>query len=238
VERVAGVPGRRFFGAAACARSSLLAALAVALCCPACSGDGGGDAPERLVDESVPPALPAPLDVDGALMTAALLLPGDSSEVDACLARFSDVREPAQIVERVGAVGRSITFRHPSAPRLYACDASAGAREPRGEWCDAAVGRLRGAHLTDARLSLANCVDDEGKTVASAWLEPLPGARWLAVEQEGYTEIYETAGNLPVRIATNRGIGDDNSSVRVQIAQYGADGAKLDEGEYELRVAG
>ncbi len=233
MERVARICGQRPTRTVRTGCSILVAAVAV---CAACGGDGGG-VPETLVDETRPPALPAQLDLDDAVMTSTHVLPGNASEAAGCVADV-DARVPERIVERVGVVGRSLTFRARGIPRLYSCNASAGAREPRGEWCNVAVGRVRGGHLTDARLSVANCVDRDGSAVASAWLEPLPAARWLALEQDGYMEIYETGAGLPVRVATNRRVGEDGSSLRVRLAQYAADGSKLDQGEYELRVAG
>jgi hypothetical protein len=144
--------------------SALVRPLALFLTCLApcagCAGDGG-EPPETLVDGTEPPPLPAQLDLDDAVMTTARVLRGTAKLVEGCVTGV-DAGVPGRMIERVGAVGRSLTFRDPDAPRLYACSASAGAREPRGEWCEAAVGRLRTGHLADARLQMANCVDRDG----------------------------------------------------------------------------
>ncbi|MBD0348760.1 MAG: hypothetical protein ICV59_06375 [Thermoleophilia bacterium] len=151
-----------------------------------------------------------------------------------CLSGTS-VRAPSGYVERIGVAGRTLTVRDASS--VFACDAAARARESAGTWCARAAGRLRRGRLDDPRLTLANCEDRDGRTVAFAWIEPPRGARWVAVHQDSYTEIYEPAGVLPIRVATATGVDVERSSVRMTVTAYRADGDELDKRELDLRVA-
>lgn len=213
--------------------------VAVALTSAACGDGGTSPVPETLVDGTRPPPLPQRLGhVGSAVATSVRVIRVRTPELAECVARFDDARPPTLAVERVGAFGRSLTFAHPSRLRLYACDAAAAAVDERGTWCSSAVGKLRDGVLADPRLTLANCTSTAGEPVAAVWLEALPVARWLAVDQGGFVEVYETAARLPVRIATPRGIGADGSSLRLAVAQYDRDGRQVDVREYEVRVAG
>jgi hypothetical protein len=170
----------------------------------------------------------------------------DPRALRACLGRFRPAISPSSIglvVERVGVTARSLTFR----PRrggepgryLYGCDQTAGRNEFAGRppWCSAEVGDFgsaSGARLRDPRLDVL-CNDASGRRVATAWLDPLPAARWLAVRGPVSTELYRVAAGLPVRVATSRA-GADRATLRV--AQYAASGALLARSILEVRVAG
>lgn len=145
------------------------------------------------------------------------------------------VESIATAVERIGVEGRSLTFRLKS--DLYGCDESAGSadREKR-TWCGSGFwGFPRGVPL-DPRLGIG-CLDRKGKLLGLGWFQPVPGARWLTVAQPGYTEAYEVAGDLPVRLMTSDVRSQDSGAV-FRITQYASDGTRLAYNVIEARVAG
>jgi hypothetical protein len=91
--------------------------------------------------------------------------------------------------------------------------------------------------LLDPRLDLV-CRDREDKALAYAWVVPVHGARWIGIDQRGYTEIYEVLGTLPVRVATRTGIDLDRSHATFLVTQYDAHGRALVRGKLEAGVAG
>jgi hypothetical protein len=133
------------------------------------------------------------------------------------------------LVERVGVHNSSITFA--SAAGLHACD---GAPAPKGSsgWCGVAFGLLRLGRLDDPRLDVAACRTDSGGPVAFVWVSPGPQTRYVAVAQGGYTEVYERAGNLPLRIATTTGIEPDGARATFRLTEHDARGRRLS--RYEL----
>jgi hypothetical protein len=60
--------------------------------------------------------------------------------------------------------------------------------------------------------------------VAFAWINPLPHAQWIVVDQPGYREVYQVAAHLPVRVSTVSGIG---SPTFFRTAQYDVHGVLL-----------
>ena len=136
----------------------------------------------------------------------------------------------ASVVERVGAHGSSITFA--SSAGLHACDAASEPRNSRHRWCGVAFGVLRRGRLDDPRLDVAACRTASGDPVAFVWVSGGPRTRYVAVVQNGYTEVYERAGDLPIRIATTRGIEADGSRVIVRLSEHDGRGRLLS--RYEL----
>jgi hypothetical protein len=67
---------------------------------------------------------------------------------------------------------------------------------------------------------------------------PVAGARWIGVRQDGYVEVNEVLGALPVRVATTRGIDLDDARATFELTQYDASGRELVHGEMEAAVAG
>lgn len=209
----------------------------------ALAGCGGGDSlPKTLMDGSPVSAPPVELeDVAGdAVLTKAVVVDVDAiergSRTDECVRRpTSDVRGARLIVERVGVSGESVTLRDASG--LHACDDSPGPREGNRRWCGSAFGHLYGGHLRDPRLDIG-CRTADGSPMGFAWVEPGPDARYVAVEQPGYVEVYELAGNLPVRIATTSDVRVEDSSARFRLSEHDAAGRLLRRYVLEARVAG
>jgi hypothetical protein len=143
-----------------------------------------------------------------------------------------------RVVERVGVFAESLTFRDRGGRQVHSCD---GGFDPAGErarlWCGGSVGRLYGGRLLDPRLDVL-CQDQEGRRLAYAWIEPAAGVHWIGVDQGSYTELYEVAGRLPVRIASHRGIDEAASRATFQVTQYDVRGRELLEGKLEAAVAG
>jgi hypothetical protein len=142
------------------------------------------------------------------------------------------------VVERIGVFGESLTFRNGGGQHVHACD---GGFDPTGErpppWCGRSVGRLYDGRLLDPRLDIL-CRDGDGRRLAYAWVEPVAGSRWIGVDQGSYTEVYEVAGGLPVRVATRHGIEAAAARATLRLTQYGSRGAELLRGDLEAAVAG
>jgi hypothetical protein len=218
-------------------RFAAAAALAVALVA-GCGGDG--HVPAALVDGARPPPVPAALtDLDHALMTRLELVRGRELEHEPVVECIGQVAggAPTMAAVRTTATGRSATFATRDGRGLFGCDGAARSREASGPWCGYASAPW-GRRLADGRLDLANCIASDRSTVAFAWIQSLPGARWLVVEQDGYPEVYEVRGALPVRVATTHGIDEETSSVSIRVASYRVDGRKLGEQVVDLQVAG
>ena len=220
---------------------TLPAALGALVLAAGCGG--GGPKAERLLDGTQPPAVPAALrslegDVVVTRVRSVRARELDRKRLDACVGPFSDVRVGASdvVVERVGIAGSSLTFEHPARPVLYGCDASAGPTEQGGPWCGGAAGELEAGRLLDPRLTIG-CRDASGAPVGFAWVEPEGDARWVAVEEPDYTEVYEVAGGLPVRVTTSR-VEVTGSRATFEVAQYAADGREVARETLEAAVAG
>ncbi len=70
------------------------------------------------------------------------------------------------------------------------------------------------------------------------WVEPSPGTRFVAVAQPEYTEVYDVAGELPVRVATTSGVDAETSSAVFDISEHDASGRLLRTYELRAQVAG
>lgn len=209
-------------------------AVALALSVAGCGGGGGR--PARLLDGRAAAQF-AP--VDGSVIASGRVLDLDG-RADGCLAApdRANVAADAKVVERIGIDGESLTFASRDGSVVYACD---GGIDPAGErdlpWCHAVVGELDGEHVLDPRLDVI-CRDRRRRPLAYAFVDPVPGARWIGVRQNGYVEIYEVLANLPVRVATTRGIDVANDTAAFAVTQYDAEGRELVHAELEAAVAG
>lgn len=210
----------------------MLGAAAVAVVAAAGCGHGGGR-PDRLLDGRPAGEFAA---VPGSVVAAGRVL--QLSALADCLpaSERAHVTADTPVVERVGVSGRSLTFA--SRTRVYACD---GGIDPAGEraapWCGAVFGELEAGRAADPRLDVL-CVDHAYEPLAYAFVDPVPGARWIGVRQDGYVEFYEVLGGLPVRIGSTRGIDLGNARVTFSLTQYDAGGRELVRGDVETAVAG
>ncbi|MCS7006410.1 MAG: hypothetical protein NZL88_02515, partial [Gaiellaceae bacterium] len=90
---------------------------------------------------------------------------------------------------------------------------------------------------SDPRLDLL-CATADDEPLAFAWIEPVPRARFVVVEQAGYAELYRTAGALPVRVVTRAGVDRSASSASFRISEHAANGGLLRRYELEVGVSG
>jgi hypothetical protein len=192
--------------------------------------------PTHLLDGS-PAARFAP--VPGSVITSARLVQlGDRA--DECLSETdrANVAADTPAVERIGVDGASLTFASRDHALLYACDGgidAAGERPAR--WCRTVVAAVEDEQLFDPRLDVI-CRDRELRPLAYAFVEPVAAARWIGVREDGYVELYEVLGDLPVRVATTHGIDAADARATFELTQYTADGRQLVSGEMEAAVAG
>lgn len=221
----------------------LFVVLAATALLAGCSG--GDDAPAlTLLGGSTPATLDVPLEgVDGDVVVTSHVLVSTSSldpesTTGSCLRGNSlenDVGERA--IVRTGVATESVTFRDSAGSAVFGCSNSSGPREDDRRWCGGGYGELRSGRLTDPRLSIT-CSTDEGGSVGFVWVEPAADTRYIAVKQPGYTEVYEVAGDLPVRIATVDGVDVETSSATFEISEHDAEGRRLREETLEAFVAG
>ena len=162
--------------------------------------------------------------------------PGSSAA--SCLRRDWG-RSPGDVlVERVGVDGESVTFADASNRELLGCDNSGGPREDDHRWCGVAAGRLHAGKLRDPRLDLG-CSTERGEPLGFVWIEPTGPARYVAVKQPGYVEVYKVVGQLPVRVATTTSSVDgDPLRIRIAVSEYSGDGRRLREYEVGAVPAG
>ena len=209
----------------------MIVAGGVALVASCGCGHSGGR-PTRLLD-----GRPAPQfrPVAGGVVGAARLL--ERADLDGCQPD-APVPADALVVERIGVESRSATFANPARTRVYACDGgidAAGERAP--PWCASVVGELVGGRLLDPRLEVV-CRDRARRPLAYAFVEPVPGARWIGVHEDGYVELYETLARLPVRVATTQGVDVENARATLELSQYDAEGRELIHQTVAAAVAG
>jgi hypothetical protein len=219
--------------------SALLAT--IALSAAGCGGDQASI--ERLVDGSSQRPRPAALNgLDGKIVVtrveqrSAGELRGDAR---ACLRSFAPglrVATDAVVVERVGATGASLTFRDARERRILGCDRTGVRAENKAAWCGHSAGETFAGRLRDPRLDIG-CRDVDGRSVGFAWIEPVARARWLAVDEGSYTEVYEVLAALPVRVTTSR-VRTADSSAKIGLAEYDAAGRELTTFELVAHVAG
>ncbi len=149
----------------------------------------------------------------------------------------ASVRAAGVVVERVGVRAESVTYRDASGHGLYACDNASGPREHDRRWCGSAYGDVQAGHLRDPRLDIT-CRTKDGSLVGFVWVEPGGTTRYVAVQQPGYTEVYEVAGGLPVRVATTTGVDASTASAALDVSEHAAAGKLLRHYELRAQVAG
>ena len=219
-----------------------LLAFAVALLLAA--GCGGRTSTTRLMDGT----RPGPLGVDLEGLRARIVLTSVRAvpardvarpRLGSCVSLFRPLRLSPDdlVVQRVGVEGESVTFRDAAGRFVAGCDSSLGRRDGGRVWCGAPAGKLLGGRLADPRLSLG-CRTRGGALLGFAWVTPEPAARFIAVDEPGYTEVYETAGRLPVRIVTERGVDPRQAAASFALAEYDARGRMLAQLELKPVVAG
>lgn len=200
--------------------------------------------PEHLLDGSK--ALPPPVELEGveqsAVLTRVRVLSAEDAEAGSpartCFRTRGNVRPITPVVERVGVLAKTLTFRDNSRRWLQACDDSPGRTDVNRTWCGGAAGRLYGGHLRDPRLNMAACSTVDGDPMGFAWVELDPKSKYLVVEQARYAEVYETAGDLPVRIATVSGVSIEGSRATFELSEHDGTGRVLRTYRLEARVAG
>jgi hypothetical protein len=177
-----------------------------------------------------------------AVMTSVSVIPIGAVEPGSAVA--SCLRDPlfdhdpvGSAVVRTGVVSESVTFEDASAGGLFACSNSPGPREENRRWCGSAFGQLYSGELRDPRLSIA-CTTADGTLMGFVWVQPSDNVRYVAVEQPEYTEVYEAAGGLPVRIATVSGVDLETTSATFSISEHDGAGRRLRDYELKAFVAG
>lgn len=219
-------------------------AAAATLLLAAAGGCGGSGlrAPDRLSDDSTPPALPAALKgIDGAVMTATRTLRGPDFEDEPAVDCIKDVPggTPPGGVEAVTVDGQTLTFPTADRRHLVACDGAARQREPSGHWCGTATTKwLDGGGIEDPRLDLANCLTADGAAVAYAWVVPPARARWLVVDHDHFREVYDAGSPYPARVSTTDGIELETSSATIHVRSYDAAGGEVGDETVNAQVAG
>ena len=190
------------------------------LAAAACGTGGGTGTTTRIVD---------------SVRVSRVTLPARGA-VGRCLAETAFRRGSVVVVERIGRITRSLTIAQRGSPDVFACDAT-GVRLEGREWCGVSAGRLKRGRVNDPRLELL-CRDRRGRHVASAFVNPRRAARWIAVAQEGFSELYPTAAGLPVRIATTSGVDYAHARATFHVAQLDAARRILERARIVARVAG
>lgn len=199
--------------------------------------------PRTLVDGS--PARAAEMELEGVdgpvLVTTMrrtnLQTVASVPRIASCLLEDWSARPVPPIVHRVATVGESVTFASTGSRALQACDGSGAAAGSRS-WCGHAFGRLSSRRLLDPRLDLGDCRTDDGQPIAFVWIDPGPGTAYVVVRRHGFSEAYETAGGLPVRVAVTERIDVGRSSAVVMVSEHSADGRELRASEMEAFVSG
>ena len=96
-------------------------------------------------------------------------------------------------------------------------------------------GSAPGPDLRAPRLTL--CTNEDHEVTAFAWVDPPPAATWVSAKTQGFTQIFETAGGVPVRVTTSDDV-DPEGAATFEIAEYGRDGEQLREYDLRASVAG
>ena len=207
----------------------------------ACAGDDS--APDRLMDGTRATAPPVELVglEDPAVSTKVRVVPplkrARASRSQSCLRdRSWGVRPEGSSVERVGVASESVTFEEESHRAVFGCSNSPGPREENRRWCGSAYGHLYGGRLRDSRLDILCGTEEE--PVGFVWVHPAPSARYVSVEQPGFIEVYEVAGDLPVRVATVSGVEYERFRAKFDLLEHDADGRLIRKYRLEAAVAG
>lgn len=216
-------------------RSASLCALVSAL---ALSADAGAGHRITLIDGSRAPHVPKVLEARGPHLVMTKVRLGTVRSMRPSLTRCPDARTAergAPVVERIGLNGRSVTFLV-SRTEIAGCDRDPSARRFVGPWCGLAGWAYAGGRVGDPRLAI--CFDGRSKPlIAFGWINPVPRARWIVIDQPGYREVYPVAGGLPVRVSTVSGLGRAGAAV-FHTAQYDRQGVLLVRRKVVAAIAG
>jgi hypothetical protein len=228
--------------AAAAARVALIGT-ALALLAVGCGSRGHERRAPRLVDGTSPPALPDVLAAErsAAVQTRVHVLHASQLGAPgrACLARFRpefSIPPTTTVVERIGAIGASITLRDGQSRVVLGCDRTDALSPGGGPWCAASVGRLFNGRVRDPRVDIL-CHSAAGERIGFGWMEPAPATRWLVARTARSSEVYEVAAGLPVRLATTD-VDIQSSSAGFDMTEYDADGKEVRSGRLDASVAG
>lgn len=225
---------------ARCATAAHLAlAAAFVLASSGCRDEHGP--PATLVDGSPAASPPIALEGVGAAIGTTLHVrnardsPRRSLEAR-CVARvLGGSADDRLAVRRVGTLGESVTVGSASGRTVYGCDRTPGGRAASTRACGEALGRRRSGHLLDPRLDLG-CTGADGKPIGFAWIDPGARTRYVAVQVDGYAEVYPVASGLPVRVTT-RSVEVAGSRASFDISEHDAHGRALRSYTIEARVA-
>ena len=144
-------------------------------------------------------------------------------------------RRDTIVVDRRSGRRRTLGFRSADGRFLASCDAI-GVRIEGRRWCAASTGTLYGGRLRDPRLTL--CRPPHGRPVAFIWVTPRLRARWVGIRQGRRTELYRVAGDLPLRVSSDRNVRIRGSTATFFVRQYGGHGQLLERQTITARVAG
>lgn len=222
-------------------RRMLLVVLAAAALLTGCFGGGDRDT-RKLLDGSLAGEAVELEGVDGDVVVTSHVVVSTTSldpgaKAATCLReRFAELEVEETAVVRTGVSTESVTFLEERGTAVFGCSNTPGPRE-QGRWCGGAYGELSSGRLTDPRLSIA-CKTRDRVPVGFVWVQPSTATRFIAVEQPEYTEVYEVAGELPVRIATVSGVDTETSSASFEISEHDEEGMRLGDQTLEAFVAG
>lgn len=219
----------------------------VAACVLAATACGGTQQPVTLADGSTGARIPAALGRLGhsAVLTTARTISTRAldARARACIALTTGraLARGQTFVERVDHFGSSLTFQRHGSPFVIGCTSAAhtpGASDVGGKavWCGHVVGEIRAGHLVDPRLDIA-CRTRTGSPLGSAWIEPVVHAKWIVARGHALTQIYPTAGSLPVRVTTLSADLPTATAV-FRVEQYDAQGTRVSEETLRTAVAG
>lgn len=223
------------------------ATVLVVVCVLAATACGSSPHPVTLADGSTAARIPAALrhHAPRAVLTRERTVPARALDDRgrACVALTTGrAPAPAQMfTERVDHYGSSLTFRPAGGRFVIGCTSGVytpGAKGSRGNaaWCGHVVGEIRAGHLVDPRLDIA-CRTASGAPIGSAWIEPVVKAKWIFVRGHALTQIYPTAGSLPVRVTTLAADLPTATAV-FRVEQYDAEGTRVSEETLRTAVAG
>jgi hypothetical protein len=199
-----------------------------------CGASDESAPPSRLVDGSRARAPSLHLEgVDGPAIQTRVRIQkiasvDEHSFAGSCLANDWGTEPASIVVERTSASGESATFLSASRRQVLGCDYGGRQRDGGRPWCGVAAGQLPEGRLRDPRLDLG-CTTSREEALAFVWVQPTEHARYVAVQEHGYAEVYEVAGGLPVRITTSSDVDVDSLSASFAVSEHTADGKLLRE---------
>jgi hypothetical protein len=221
----------------------LVPAVALPLAALGCGGSRSAQ-PTRLMNGARASSPPERLDgvTDPVVLTRVRVVRAarisSGSAAMSCMRRTGvEIDRSAPVVERVGVTGESVTFREASGRSLDGCDNSLGPREDRRRWCGEAGAELVRGRLRDPRLDVI-CQTEDGTPLGFVWIQPSARTRYVAVAQRGFTEAYEVAGGLPVRVTTVTDVDLARFRATLRITEHDRRGRLVRRYRLDAAVAG